>query len=58
MINKKEEDKIEVLRRKENKGILMDVPISMIFEIVCLWSEEICPSQTRSLCGWYWELGT
>ena len=53
MINKKEEDKIEVLRRKENKGILMDVPISMIFETVSLWSEEICPSQTRSLCGWY-----
>ena len=41
MINKKEENKIEVLRRKENKDILMDVPISMIFEIVSFWS-DIC----------------
>lgn len=42
MINTREEKKIEVLRRKENKDILMDVPISMIFETVGLWSEEIC----------------
>ena len=33
MINKKEENKIEVLRRKENKDILMDVPISMILKL-------------------------
>ena len=42
MINTREGKKIEVLRRKENKDILMDVPISMIFETVSLWSEEIC----------------
>ena len=33
MINKKEENKIEVLRRKENKDILIDVPISMILKL-------------------------
>ena len=44
MINKK--------RRKENKGILVYVPIRMIFEIVSLWSDEKChPRQEIYVVG-------
>ena len=51
MINKKEENKIEVLRRKENKDILMDVPISMIFEIDSFWSDICHPRQEVYVSG-------
>lgn len=49
---KKRGKKKEMLRRKENKGILVDVPVRMIFEIVSLWSEEIChPRQEVYVVG-------
>lgn len=40
------------------KGSLIDIPIRILLEIVCLLEWKIMPFQTKSLCDWDCALGT